>query len=112
MNGTILVTYKILCKTDFNTEITLNKLLENEKIVKVIKSELAKGQRNLVLFEGLKDSSLKIETAKDLHSFEVQKDDFADILDLAEEDATNKKLLKKECDRVELVDIETIKYLF
>jgi len=107
MNGTILVTYKILCKTDFNIEITLNKLLENEKIAKVIKSELAKGHRNLVLFEGVKDSSLKIETTKELHSFEVDKNDFADILDLAEEDAANKKLIKKECDRVELVDITT-----
>jgi len=107
MNGTIMVSYKILCKSDFNKEITLTKLLENEKIAKVIKSELAKGYRNLVLFEGLEGSSLKIETIKELHTFEIQKDDFADILELAEEDAQNKKLIKKECDRVELVDIQT-----
>ena len=108
MNGTILVTYKILCKSDFNKEITLTKLLENEKIAKVIKSELAKGHRNLVLLEGLKGSSLRVETSKEIHSFEVEKNDFADILDLAEEDAVNKKLIKKECDRVELVNIETL----
>jgi len=107
MNGTIMVTYKILCKSDFNKEISLTKLLENEKIAKVIKSELAKGYRNLLLKEGLEGSSLKIETIKELHQFEVQKDDFADILVLAEEDAFNKKLIKKECDRVELVDIVT-----
>jgi len=107
MHGTIMVSYKILCKSDFNKEITLTKLLENEKIAKVIKSELAKGQRNLTLFEGLEGSSLKIETIKEIHQFEIQKDDFADILELAEEDAQNKKLIKKECDRVELVDIET-----
>jgi len=43
-----------------------------------------------------------------VHTFEVSKDDFADLLTLAEEDAKNKKLLKKECERVELVDITTL----
>ncbi len=107
MNGTILVTYKILCKADLNKTILLEKLLENEKIAKVIKSEYAKGFRNIALLADSNESLLKIETQKELHSFEVSKDDFADILDLAEEDAQNKKLIKKECDRVELVDIET-----
>jgi len=107
MNGTILVTYKILCKADLNKTVLLEKLLENEKIAKVIKSEYAKGFRNIALLADSHESTLKIETQKELHSFEVSKDDFADILDLAEEDAQNKKLIKKECDRVELVDIET-----
>ena len=107
MNGTILVTYKVLCKADLNKEISLIELLSNEKIAKVIKSEYAKGFRNLTLLDGGIQSSLKIETIKELHTFEVAKDDFADILDLAEEDAQNKKLIKKDCDRVELVDIET-----
>ncbi len=107
MNGTILVTYKILCKADLNKTILLEKLLENEKIAKVIKSEYAKGFRNIALLADSSETTLKIETQKELHSFEVSKDDFADILDLAEEDAQNKKLIKKECDRVELVDIET-----
>jgi len=43
-----------------------------------------------------------------VHTFEVSKNDFVDLLVLAEEDAKNKKLLKKDCDRVKLVDIETI----
>jgi len=107
MNGTILVTYKILCKADLNKEISLVQLLTNEKIAKLIKSKYAKGFRNLTLLDGGTQSSLKIETIKELHTFEVAKDDFADILDLAEEDAQNKKLIKKDCDRVELVDIET-----
>ena len=34
------------------------------------------------------------------------KDDFADLLSLAEEDATSRKLFKKECVGIELVDIE------
>lgn len=107
MKGTILVTYKVLCKADLNKELNLEALLLNEKIAKVIKSEYAKGFRNLTLFADSKESYVKLETIKELHTFEVEKDDFADILVLAEEDASNKKLIKKDCDRVELVDIET-----
>lgn len=107
MNGKIMVTYKILCKNDLNKEVTLKELLSNEKIVKVIKSEYAKGIRNITLLTE-SESSLKIETTKELHTFEVLKDDFADILVLAEEDASAKKLLKKDCERIELVDIETM----
>lgn len=108
MNGTIMVTYKILCNGDLNKEISLEELLLNEKVVKAIKSEFAKGFRNIALLSNTTDASLKIETTKELHSFEVTKNDFADILVLAEEDAATKKLLKKDCERVELVDIETL----
>ena len=107
MNGTILVTYKILCKADLNKTLALEELLRNEKIAKLIKSEYAKGFRNLTLLADSKESFMKIETIKELHTLEVSKDDFADILVLAEEDAANKKLIKKDCGRVELVDIET-----
>lgn len=109
MNGTIMVTYKILCKTDLNKKVTMDEMFLNEKIAKVIKSEFAKGYRNIALLSTPKDSSFMIETVKELHSFEVSKNDFADILDLAEEDATTKKLFKKDCDRVELVDMQTSK---
>lgn len=102
------VTYKILCNGDLNREVSLEELLANEKIAKAIKSEFAKGVRNIALLSTDTDASLKIETTKELHSFEVTKDDFADILVLAEEDAATKKLLKKDCERVELVDIETL----
>ena len=37
----------------------------------------------------------------------MRKDDYADVLVLAEEDATAKKIFKKDCSMVELVDIET-----
>ena len=108
MNGTIMVSYKILCNTDLNKELSLEELFANEKVVKAIKSEFAKGHRNLTLTPTVLHSSFKIQTIKEIHSFEVEKNDFADILDLAEEDAANKKLLKKDCDRVELVNLETI----
>jgi len=102
-----MVTYKILCNGDLNKDISLQELLSNEKVAKAIKSEFAKGFRNIALLSTSTDTSLKIETTKELYSFEVTKDDFADILMLAEEDAATKKLLKKDCERVELVDIET-----
>jgi len=108
MNGTIMVTYKILCNGDLNKEVSLSDLLLNEKVAKAIKSEFAKGLRNIALLARSTDASIGIETTKDLHSFEATKNDFADLLVLAEEDAAAKKLLKKDCDRVELVDIETL----
>ena len=107
MDGTIMVTYKILCNADLNKEITINELLLNEKVAKVIKSEFAKGFRNINLLTQDSKNSFKIETIKELHTFEVAKNDFADILSLAEEDATSKKLIKKDCERVELINIET-----
>ena len=108
MNGSIMVTYKILCKADLNKEISIQELLLNEKVVKIIKGEFAKGFRNIDISSLDTHSLLKIETKKELHTFEVAKNDFADILVLAEEDALVKKLIKKDCERVELIDIETI----
>lgn len=107
MNGIIKITYKILCSADLNKKVLLSELLLNEKIAKVIKSEFAKGFRNINLATDYEEASLNIETDKEFYSFEVTKDDFADILVLAEEDAVSKKLLKKGCDRIELVDIDT-----
>jgi len=103
-----MVTYKILCKADLNKEIKIDELLANEKIAKAIKSEFAKGFRNIVLISDDNSAKVKIETLKELHSFEVDKNDFADILVLAEEHAIANKLIKKDCERVELMDIETL----
>ena len=108
MDGKIMVTYKILCKTDFNLEITLEQILSNEKVAKTIKNEFAKGIRNIDFSFKNIDSLLKIETIKDLYKFEALKDDFADLVSLAEDDATSRKLFKKDCVGIELVDIEII----
>ena len=107
MDGTIMVTYRVLCDTDLNTQISLKELLENEKVLKVIRSEYAKGVRNAT-FSSSQGAMLKIETIREVQSIEVSKDDFADLLTLAEDDAKNKKLLKKDCERVELIDIKTL----
>ena len=108
MDGKIVVTYKVLCQADLNRDVSLVDLLSNEKVMKAIKSDFAKGLRNIELSTVDENVSLKISTIKDVQTFEVLKDDFADILTLAEEDATAKKLLKKGCERVELVNIETV----
>ncbi|WP_122893590.1 hypothetical protein [Arcobacter peruensis] len=109
MNGKIEVTYKLLCKNDVNKEISLKELLENEKIAKVIKNEFAKGFRNIHLVSNEESNeAFKIGTVKQFYKLEVQKDDFPDILALAEEDAAARKLFKKDCNRIELVNIETI----
>lgn len=101
------VTYTVLCENDVYQEIDLQALLENEKVSKAIKSEFAKGLRNIAL--SLKESTtITIKTEKQKFEFMVKKDDFADLLELAEEDAKKNKRLKKGCDGIELVDIITV----
>ena len=107
MDGMIKVSYTVMCKNDVSVELSLTKLLSNEKVSKAIKSEFATGLRNLVL-TAKENSDVLIKSAKELYEFSVSKNDFADILELAEEDARTNKRLKKECDGVELVDIVTI----
>jgi len=108
MEGNILVTYKILCKSDFNLEVALSQLLSNEKVIKTIKSEFAKGVRNIDIYSKNTDFNIKIETQKEFYQFEARKDDFADLVSLAEDDANTRKLLKKDSVGVELVDIEIL----
>lgn len=107
MDGMIRVSYTVMCKNDVNQEVGLTELLRNEKISKAIKSEFAKGLRNLAL-SSKSDVIVDIKTQKEVFEFEVSKNDFADLLELAEEDARKHKRLKKECEGVELVDILTI----
>lgn len=108
MDGGILVSYKVLCEGDFYSSITIEELLQNEKMLKLIKSEFAKGQRNIDVRANKTDTAIEIATQKEIQTLNVNKNDYADILVLAEEDATVKKILKKDCSRIELIDIETI----
>jgi len=103
----IKVTYTVMCKNDVSKEIGLSEILANEKVMKAIKSEFATGLRNLVLSQK-EDAQVAIKTQKEVFEFSVSKNDFADILEFAEEDARKHKRIKKECDGVELVDIITV----
>lgn len=107
VEGMIKVSYTVMCKNDVSQEISLAELFANEKVEKVIKSEFAKGLRNLVITHN-ENTAIFLKTQKEVFEFTVSKNDFADLLELAEEDARKHKHLKKECDGVELVDILTI----
>jgi hypothetical protein len=107
MEGNIKVSYIIMCDNDTSKEINLSQLLDNEKVEKAIKSEFTKGLRNIVLSIS-EDTKIELKTKKEIYSFVVEKNDFADLLGLAEDDAKKHKRVKKECQGVELVNIETI----
>ncbi len=107
MEGMIKVCYTIMCKNDVNKELSLADILANEKVEKAIKSEFAKGLRNLILSHK-EDAEVFLKTEKEVFEVTVSKNDFADLLELAEEDARKHKRVKKECEGVELVDILTI----
>ncbi len=107
MDGTIEVSYTVMCKNDVRIEISLSELLANEKVLRAIKGEFAKGLRNIEV-SAKEDIPVTLKTAKTVYTFTASKNDFADLLDLAEEDARTHKRLKKECEGVELVDIRTV----
>ena len=107
MDGMIKVNYTTLCESDVSKEVGVEELLKNEKVLKVIKSEFAKGLRNIVL-SARENGIITLKTEKEQFEFVASKNDFADLLELAEEDARKHKRLKKGCDGVELIDIVTI----
>ncbi|GIT97658.1 hypothetical protein TSL1_04790 [Sulfurovum sp. TSL1] len=107
MEGMIKVMYTVMCKNDVNETVSLAEILANEKVQKAIKSEFAPGLRNLAL-SCKEDTEVYLKTDKVVYEMTVSKNDFADLVVLAEEDARKHKRLKKECDGVELVDILTI----
>lgn len=106
MDGTMKVSYKMLCDNDVYQEVDLNKILENEKVSKVIRSEFAKGLRNIALSTS-ENIKISISTNKEIFEFEADKKDFADLIELAEEDAKQYKRSKKGCSGVEVVDFVT-----
>jgi len=101
------VSYKMLCDGDVYNEVRLTEILQNEKVAKAIKSEFAKGLRNIALSTS-EDIKIEISTDKEIFEFEADKKDFADLIELAEEDAREHKRTKKGCSGVELVDFVTL----
>lgn len=99
--------YTVMCKNDVSKALNLADIFSNEKVEKAIKSEFAKGLRNLVI-SYKEEAEVFLKTEKEVFEVTVSKNDFADLLELAEEDARKNKRIKKECDGVELVDICTI----
>jgi ribosomal protein S15P/S13E len=108
MQGKLNVTYQLICDNDTHKEIPLKEILANEKVIKLLKSEFAKGIRNLQLSTDDAQANIIISTEKELYHFEANKKDFADLIELAEEDAKKRKLFKKGCDAVEIMDFQTV----
>ena len=106
MKGSMKVKYKMLCDSDVYMEIDLNKILQNEKVAKAIKSEFAKGLRNISASTS-ENIQVEISTEKEIFEFDADKKDFADLIELAEEDAKLNKRIKKGCAGVEIVDFST-----
>ena len=107
MEGTMKVSYKMLCDGDVYNEVNLAEILQNEKVAKAIKSEFAKGLRNIALSTS-EDIRIVISTDKEIFEFDADKKDFADLIELAEEDAKEHKRTKKGCTGVELMDFVTV----
>ena len=107
MEGMIEVSYIVLCANDAHIRVALSDLISNEKVERAIKGEFAKGIRNISLSsEG--DAEVIIKTDKEVYTFKADKNDFADLVELAEEDARKNKYIKKGCEGVELVNIVTV----
>lgn len=106
MTGELVIQYIVLCDSDLEVKVTMADLLKNETIAKAIKNAFAKGKRGI---EAAVDEPglMTIKNKKTVQTFTIPKENFMDALTLAEEDAKSKKLLKKGCDRIEIVDIET-----
>ncbi len=107
MDGTMKVNYKMLCDADVYQEVDLTVILQNEKVAKVIKSEFAKGLRNIAISSS-ENIKIEISTQKEIFEFEADKKDFADLIELAEEDAKEHKRIKKGCTGVEIIDFMTL----
>ena len=108
MQGKLMVTYSLICDNDTYVEVSVKQILDNEKIVKLLKSEFAKGVRNLELNSSDEEAKVILNTQKELYTFKKKKKDFADLIELAEEDAKERKLFKKSCDAVQIIDFETL----
>lgn len=107
MQGKLKVSYALICDNDFYQEITLQDILANEKVVKLLKSEFSKGLRNIEL-TAHGEANFILNTEKEIFTFEAEKKDFADLIELAEEDARVNKRFKKGCQAVSIVDFVTV----
>lgn len=107
MEGTIKITYTVLCDSDIDRTVSVEELLGDEKVAKAIKNCFAPKQRNIAL-KAIAQDAINLSSIKTTYSLDIPKDDFADALTIAEEDAKKNKRFKKGCEMVELVDIETL----
>ena len=107
MEGNITVTYTVICDNDIQLDVSISELLANEKVQAVIKREFAPGARGVEIDPSRASGQITLAKEKTHYQLEIDKDDYADALTLAEEDAKKRKLLKPECGMIELLDLKT-----
>lgn len=107
MEGIMKVVYSVVCDNDFEKVVTAEDLMSDDKIVKAITYAFGGAARNVDI-RSLCNEVFVLKPKKEEFEFEIPKDDFADALTLAEEDAKKRRRFKKGCERIMLVDIKTI----
>lgn len=109
MQGNVKVSYKVLCDNEKDQELSLSDIFSHANVKKAIKSAFTNGRKNITIdFE--KDIKIAITPERVIHELIISKEDaLMDMLTLCEDDARKKKKVKKGCERVEIVDFETVK---
>ena len=105
MKGTMKATYKVLCDNDINVEVTIGDIFNDEDVMKVVRRKFAKSSKPME--QSLAAEKIVLTSLKQTYECEFPKEQYLDTLEICEEDARSKKLLKKGCDRIEVVDIAT-----
>jgi hypothetical protein len=107
MKGNVKVYYKVLCESEKDISLPLSELLANANVKKAIKSAYSNGRKNIVLSYN-EDVTVLIEPEREIFELIITKNDVQDMMSLCEDDARKKSKRKKGCDRIEIVDFETI----
>jgi hypothetical protein len=109
MQGNVKVSYKVLCDNEKDQELSLSDLIANVNVKKAIKSAFTNGRKNITISFS-DDVKVLIAPEREVHELVISKQDaLMDMLTLCEDDARKKKNVKKGCERVEIVDFETLK---
>lgn len=106
MTGEIEVTYAVLCDKDVSVEVTLEQIMENPACATAIRKAFAKTTKTIE--QSIVNGKVLLQSTKTPHKFTLPKDSYMDMVDLTEEHARKLKQLKKGCERVEILDYETL----
>lgn len=104
MTGQIIVSYVVENLSDHKT-MTLQQLLEFDSVKKAIIKEMG-GKRNSVFDSSNIAGQVTLSNRSEVFTLEINKDDFADALTFAEDDAKNNKRLSGD-KVVTLIDLQT-----
>lgn len=108
MQGSVKIKYKVLCDNDKDQEISLSELLNHEGVKKAIKSAFTNGRKPISI-KYAENTNIMIEPEREVHELLISKNDIQDMLTLCEDAARKNKKIKKGCERVEIIDFETVK---